>query len=445
MTSYALDNKKIYLCVFLILLAVIIDTSLIKVYNIVDKNILSISEKKMLYAVNSLFLFVVEFYVLYLTRRLLAFHSNTNFSLMMYKLTLILFAIQIAVFLLLLFEIFYYNYYEKILIITISTLTYGTTSFLLLSLALKFFFWFKTKKNLKIFLYFLSMSVIASNLIFAALYTSLIVNEQSSKVREFVGGSIFVKNEKLDIYKNLYIISSILSFTFIWLTTALLMKNYKEKLWHTVRYWSLLSLPLLYFLFNYFYDIIIEGFLTSLSIDNAISIAVFLTIFLSLSKPIGGLTFGFLFWRLSAYLRYERNLQTYMIISGIGIMLLFTTNQITLQTLSPFPPFGLSTVSVLIIAGFLLVVGVYNSASLVSLNANLRKIIYEHATDSKLIGLISSAEYEGELEKTVQSVFDDQRITLLEQDYPIDLDESHIKNQLDFIVNELNKTEKSDI
>ncbi|WP_148686377.1 hypothetical protein [Candidatus Nitrosocosmicus hydrocola] len=443
MTSYVLDNRKIYLCVLLILLAVVIDTSLVKVYNIVDKNILSISEKKILYAVNSLFLFGVEFYFLYLTKKLLDFHSNTNFPILMFWLTLILFAIQVAVFLLLLFEIFYYNYYEKILTITISIFTYGTASFLLFSLALKFFFWFKTKKNLRIFLYFLSMSVIASNLIFAALYTSLIVNDQASKMREFVGGSIFVKNEKFDIYKNLYLLSSILSFTFIWVTTALLMKNYKEKIWHTVRYWSLLSLPLLYFLFNYFYDIIIEGFLKSLSINNAISIAIFLTIFLSLSKPIGGLTFGFLFWKLSTYLRYEKNLQTYMIISGIGIMLLFTTNQITLQTLSPFPPFGLTTVSVLVIAGFLLVIGIYNSATLVSLNANLRKIIYDHAMDSKLIGLISSAEYEGELEKTVQDIFDDQRITQLEQDYPIDLDETQIKDQLDFIVNELNKNDKS--
>jgi hypothetical protein len=443
MASYALDNKKIYLCVFLILLAVIIDTSLIKVYNIVDKNILSISEKIMLYAVNSLFLFIVEFYFLYLTKKLLDFQSNTNFSRVMFKVTLILFVIQIIVFLILFFEMFYYNYYEKILIITIAIITHGTACFLLLSLAIKFLSWFKTKKDLRIFLYFASMSIIASNLIFAALYTSLVVNEQSSKVREFVGGSIFVKNVKFDSYKNLYILSSILSFTFIWITTALLMKNYKEKLWHTVRYWSLLSIPLAYFLFNYFYDIIIGTILDGLSINNAISIALYLTIFLSLSKPIGGLTFGFLFWRLSTYLRYEKNLQTYMILSGIGIMLLFTTNQITMQTLSPFPPFGLSTVSVLVISAFLLVIGIYNSASLVSLNANLRKIIYEHAMDSKLIGLISSAEYEGELEKTVQSIFDDKRITQMEQDYPIDLDESQIKDQLDFIVNELNRTDKS--
>ncbi|HEX5186494.1 MAG TPA: hypothetical protein VFV86_06350 [Nitrososphaeraceae archaeon] len=268
------------------------------------------------------------------------------------------------------------------------------------------------------------------------------MNDQANKIRQFVGGSIFVINEKYSLLKNLYIISSILSFTFIWITTALLMKNYKAKLRNSLKYWSLLCIPLVYFFFSYFYDFVIETFLSDVLIDNPITIAIFLTIFLSLNKPIGGLTFGLLFWRLSAYLRDEKNLQTYMIISGIGIMLLFTTNQITLQTLSPFPPFGLSSVTVLIIAGFLLLIGIYNSASLVSLNSNLRKIIYQYALESNLIGLIGKAQLEGELEKTVDKILDDQRISELEKEYPVDLDKAQIKDHLDYVIKELNKDEK---
>lgn len=41
--------------------------------------------------------------------------------------------------------------------------------------------------------------------------------------------------------------------------------------------------------------------------------------FLSLSKPIGGLLFGLVFWNISRIIRYERNIKTYMIISGWGI------------------------------------------------------------------------------------------------------------------------------
>lgn len=424
------------------LVCVILDTSLIKIYNIVDKNILSISEKKILFLLNSLFLFGVEFSFLIILKKHLDQYNNTNFSKNTFRLTIAFLATIVSVFFILFYQIFFLNYYEKKLVIIITILSYGTASFLLMMLCLRFFLWFKTNNNWRIFLYFLSISIICLDLILAALYTSLIVNDQANKIRQFVGGSIFVINEKYSLLKNLYIISSILSFTFIWITTALLMKNYKAKLRNSLKYWSLLCIPLVYFFFSYFYDFVIETFLSDVLIDNPITIAIFLTIFLSLNKPIGGLTFGLLFWRLSAYLRDEKNLQTYMIISGIGIMLLFTTNQITLQTLSPFPPFGLSSVTVLIIAGFLLLIGIYNSASLVSLNSNLRKIIYQYALESNLIGLIGKAQLEGELEKTVDKILDDQRISELEKEYPVDLDKAQIKDHLDYVIKELNKDEK---
>jgi hypothetical protein len=44
--------------------------------------------------------------------------------------------------------------------------------------------------------------------------------------------------------------------------------------------------------------------------------------FLSLSKPIGGLLFGIAFWNISKVDSYERNIKTYMIISGWGMLLI---------------------------------------------------------------------------------------------------------------------------
>ena len=56
-----------------------------------------------------------------------------------------------------------------------------------------------------------------------------------------------------------------------------------------------------------------------------------------------------------------------MIISGWGIFLIFGANQGLVQTLAPYPPFGLVTNTVLIIGGFLMLLGIYNSAILVYL------------------------------------------------------------------------------
>ena len=52
----------------------------------------------------------------------------------------------------------------------------------------------------------------------------------------------------------------------------------------------------------------------------------------------------------------------YMIISGWGIFLVFAANQAATQIVSPYPPFGLITVTVLSLAGYLMLMGIYNSA-----------------------------------------------------------------------------------
>jgi hypothetical protein len=43
----------------------------------------------------------------------------------------------------------------------------------------------------------------------------------------------------------------------------------------------------------------------------------------------------------------------------------------------PYPPFGLAMITVLNIAGYLMLLGIYNSASLVSTNNDLRKFILD--------------------------------------------------------------------
>jgi hypothetical protein len=83
-----------------------------------------------------------------------------------------------------------------------------------------------------------------------------------------------------------------------------------------------------------------------------------------LSQPIGGLTFAIAFWKISRIISYEKNIRTYMIISGWGILSIFSANQGITQTLAPYPPFGLATLMVLVIAAFLMLLEIYNQQHL---------------------------------------------------------------------------------
>ena len=142
---------------------------------------------------------------------------------------------------------------------------------------------------------------------------------------------------------------------------------------------------------------------------DPITVSIVLGTFLSLSKPIGGLIFGVAFWKISRIVSYEKNIRTYMIISGWGIFLIFSANQAAAQIVAPYPPFGLATITVLNIAAFLMLLGIYNSAILVSANNNLRKSIHKHALESRLLDAIGKSERENEIQKIITKITLDKK------------------------------------
>ena len=66
-------------------------------------------------------------------------------------------------------------------------------------------------------------------------------------------------------------------------------------------------------------------------------------------------------------------------------------------------------------------------------------MIYRHALESKLLGLIGRAETEKELQRTVEKILEDKEILELEKQRPFDLDEEEIKKHLDYVIKETRK------
>ena len=223
------------------------------------------------------------------------------------------------------------------------------------------------------------------------------------------------------------------------MTTAILMNRYRERLVNTIVYSVILSIPFVYFLITYFYQFFLADILSFYLAVDPVTVSIVVGAFLSLSEPIGGVIFGITFWKISKLVSYERNIRTYMFISGWGIFLIFTANQATTLIVNPYPPFGLVTITVLNMAAFLMLIGIYNSATLVSTNNELRKFIHKQAFESRLLSLIGHAEMEKEIQKTITKITQDK--TMLEEDTEeqIELDENELKKYIDIVVRESNK------
>jgi hypothetical protein len=131
-----------------------------------------------------------------------------------------------------------------------------------------------------------------------------------------------------------------------------------------------------------------------------------------------------------------------MIISGWGILLIFGANQATTLIVAPYPPFGLATITVLNIAEYLMLLGIYNSATLVSANNNLRISIRKHALESRLLGLIGQAEMEKRIQEIVKRINQDKDSLEIDTQQPVELDENELKKYVDFVIREVKKNER---
>jgi hypothetical protein len=129
-------------------------------------------------------------------------------------------------------------------------------------------------------------------------------------------------------------------------------------------------------------------------------------------------------------------------ISATGIMLLFSSNQISLIQVIPYPPFGLNTVSLISISSFLILLGLYGLAYSMAhdkkLLENVRKIVKE--TSSKFLYDIGSSQWQQDIDKTVNTIMRSKSIDSHNDVVPSSLTKEDIKTYVEEVANELKRT-----
>jgi hypothetical protein len=402
-----LTGRGLFLIITLSMAFILMDVFLIKFYDTIDKNMIPLMVKKIIFSVVSFLCVILQLIVLRYLKQL-TLKTKISKIINVELISKIVHVSQYSLMVLLafmIFQLFYLNYYSSLLLILFVAITYGIASILILKTAMSFISWYKLNHNFIFLIYSISFGLIAFNLILTSITVDKILSEKPVQIREFAGGSMDISGGKYKLLSNLVKISSIMSFIGIWFTTALLMYTTTEKIIKKVRYWIILSTPLVYFLLGYFVQDIFGTVLFSYFSSNPILIALTLSSIFILSKPVGGLIFGLLFWRISRLVRSDRTLREYMIVSGYGFLLLFSANQASLLALGPYPPFGLVTILFMVIGSYLVFTGISNSAVLIARDKVLRKEFYRNAMRQlDLLGAIGVAQMEKEIIKNYKSI-----------------------------------------
>jgi hypothetical protein len=267
-----------------------------------------------------------------------------------------------------------------------------------------------------------------------------ILIDKPSEVRPNVAGTtIYIPQDSISYtltYAN--IISSIISFALIWGATSMLLRHYSQRL-GSVKYWILLSIPLIYFL-SQFLSLFLNLFGPLLDL-NPIFFGVLLTLIFTLSKPVGGFLFGIAFWTVARSIKSNNVVKNYLIISGYGFLLLFLSNQATTLVSTPYPPFGLATISMFGLSSYLILVGIYSSAISVAADSELRRSIRKFAIKkSSLLDSIGSAQMEQEIENRVLDMTKQQEEDMIKQTgLSSSLSEEEVRRYLDLVIKEIKK------
>ena len=224
----------------------------------------------------------------------------------------------------------------------------------------------------------------------------------------------------------------------MWGATVSMMAHYAKRMGRT-KYWIVVSIPLIYYSSQFLLPLI-NVYPTLLEVGT-ISTTLLFTLIFTFSKPVGGILFGLAFWSISKKARQNEDVRNYMMIAAYGLILIFTSNQANLLLNTPYPPFGVITISIMGLSSYLVLVGIYSSAISLSQDSKLRQSIRQLTLgEPKLLDSIGTAQMEQEIEKRVLALTKrNQDKMAVETGIQSSLSDDDVREYLEQVIEEVKK------
>jgi hypothetical protein len=349
----------------------------------------------------------------------------------------------VVIFLFVVLQMIFFSFYSVAALTLVTVISYTLASGMMILLASRFFGWFRVNRNSVVFLYGLSSGMITINLAVTGLFVADILQSQPDIVSSshMINVPFIAPYSIADLLEYPYIVSSILSFILTWISTVWLLRHHSYSLGR-IKFWVILCLPLVFFLLQFgplFTDLLSPFFRT-----QPVLFVTFYTLFFASSKPVGGILFGIAFWSLAQKTKNNVVIRNYLLLSAYGFMLLFVSNQAIVLTFNLYPSFGLASVCFIGLSSYLLVIGIYSSATSLSQDIKLRQSVRRSAIkELQFLEGIGMAQMKQQLEKRVLNIVKAEQNNMIEQTgVQTSLNENDMKNYLNEVLDEIKKNNK---
>lgn len=336
--------------------------------------------------------------------------------------------------------VFLHGYYRD-LILTSAWISIISASSLLALLTTRLILWLKNNMDYTVLAYTSAISIIFANLLFTLLYITDTVTDDPV----FIGSernAIVAYTSSATIFSHGYYITSILSFLSVWVSSVLLLRHYSKKIGR-LKLWIILGIALVYFIGQFQYGVL--QYFGEVMSDYPFMFDVVYTFVLKSSTAIGGILAGIALWSVAKKVE-QYNVRKYLMLAAYGIMLLLASTQAITLITSPYPPYGIATLTFMSIASFSMLIGIYFSVVYVSQDRKLRQEISRSSKITEQLRFLKNmgrSQIEGEIQKSVKLSIK-KLSTKLEEESGIQTDwEENIKDYVDMVLKEREKIKKA--
>jgi hypothetical protein len=202
---------------------------------------------------------------------------------------------------------------------------------------------------------------------------------------------------------SIYEITKSISFIAVWIASVLLTIQYAQKT-GKIKYWITVCIPLIYFLFQYspllFHQI---GTLSALMMREGSLFVYFYNFILNTVTMGTGVLFGISFFILSRHLIHEQ-LKYYLIVCGTGFMIILGSSLSTTLVLAPFPAWGIVSLSFILPASFLILIGLDSATFYFASEMSVRRYLTKSRSQFELLLSLGSAEMSASIQRKIDLV-----------------------------------------
>ena len=311
----------------------------------------------------------------------------------------------ILFFTIIILQILFLQRYNSSILILVVTISNGLGLFSMTVLAQRLLTYYKWEKDLIVFTYGISAIIVAITALVTIMFMGGILLGKPFSV--YPGSETtfpsFDPDSIIGLLNYIYYILAIISFVSIWFGTLLLMNQYSRLVGNRRRILSVMALILGFYLSQ-----ILIIYLSPYFISNRVDLTSFLfyyRITFAISSTVGGILFGIPFIQIAQKFKDTPSVRKYAIISASGLILFFVAGSATVYQ-TPYPPFGLATVSLTGLSSYLVLLGIYSLAISISEDERLRRFTMKTAKEFMFLHSMGIAEQGQEIEKRVTAFKD---------------------------------------